>query len=75
MKTRTLLLLAAGIGFGLGSCTTGSLMTGAYQDDLYFNPQDVPPPVPVTENKAEKPNPRENPDKTLVISQIEKNSN
>jgi hypothetical protein len=74
MKTQIRLIIASAIALGMGSCTTGSLITGAYQDDIYFNPGSVPPPVTARETPPAPPVvPDKNSEDKMVISQLKEN--
>ena len=76
MKTK--LTVIAILATLVSACTTGTYMTKAYDDDIYFSPADVPP-VAIVEDEA----PREKSaqmsnndtrDKKIVLSQIDRNA-
>jgi hypothetical protein len=73
MKTQIRLLVAAAITLGMGSCTTGSLITSSYQDDIYFRPGDVPPPVTVADVQSPTAATQDNQEEKMVISQMNEN--
>ncbi len=60
----------------LSACSTGSYVTSSYNDDIYFNPGDVPPPISTEGKVTDKPideNGKEKSGEKMIISQIEKN--
>jgi len=77
MKTK--LPVVAIVAILVSACTTGSYMTKAYDDDIYFSPGDVPP-VTMVEKEApakEKSAQMYNSDakgKGIILSQTEKRS-
>jgi hypothetical protein len=78
MKTKLPIIAIAAIL--VSACTTGTYMTRAYSDDIYFSPGDVPPvaavenEVPVMEKSANMNNPDARNQKG-IMNQTEKNAN
>jgi hypothetical protein len=56
----------------LSACSTGSYVTSSYTDDIYFNPGEVPPPIIVATETAQKPVQQKS-DNKIIISEINKN--
>jgi len=77
MKTK--LTVIAILATLVSACTTGTYMTRAYDDDIYFSPADVPPvaiapdAAPVREKSA-RTNNNDTKDKKVVLSQIDRNA-
>jgi len=72
MKTQKRLIIAVAIALGMGSCTTGSFLTSSNQDDIYFNPGDVPPPISIVD-ETPAPVPQNKSGENMVISQMKGN--
>jgi len=70
MKTKNYLIPV--LALALGACSTGKYVSTGYVDDIYFNPQDVPPPV-VVEEPVQQDNVRSGSPDRMIISQITKN--
>ena len=66
MKSRLKLLTA--IALFLGGCTTGSMVSSGYVDDIYYSPGDNPPPV-VAHTTVTQPT-RTTPQREQVVSNI-----
>ena len=77
MKTK--LTVISILAILVSACTTGTYMTKAYDDDIYFSPADVPP-VAVVENeapareKSARVSNNDTRDKKIVISQMDRNA-
>jgi hypothetical protein len=63
----------------VSACTTGTYMTKAYDDDIYFSPADIPPvaivnnEATVKERSAQSDNNNAK-DKKIILSQIDRNA-
>lgn len=51
MKSQVTLLLA--LLLILGACSTGTHVTGTYEDDIYFSPGDIPPQIEIAAEQME----------------------
>ncbi len=72
MKMRMIIWFMVVSGLILGSCTITTLTTDPYNDDVYFNPGELPPPVTIEESVTETP-PQEKSGENIVISELKKN--
>ena len=73
MKTK--LIIISVVAIMVSACTTGTRLTKAYEDDIYFSPADVPPVAVTTEQSkayARSGN-NDTKDKKIVMSQIDRN--
>ena len=77
MKTK--LTVIAILAILVSACTTGTYMTKAYDDDIYFSPADAPP-VSVMSNvdqgkeKSAQIRNNDTKDKKIVVSQLDRNA-
>jgi len=76
MKTK--LTVIAILATLVSACTTGTYMTRAYDDDIYFSPGDVPPvaivEVEAPREKSAQMSNNDTRDKKIVLSQIDRNA-
>lgn len=70
MKSRLTILMMAALF--LGACSSGSYVTGYDNDDIYFNPANVPPPIDA-ENVTADTESRQKSANRMVISDIQEN--
>ena len=77
MKTK--LTVISILAILVSACTTGTYVTKAYDDDIYFSPADVPP-VAVAENeapaseKSARISNNDTRDKKIILSQMDRNA-
>ena len=77
MKTK--LTVISILAILVSACTTGTYMTKAYDDDIYFSPADVPP-VAIVENeapaseKSARISNNDTRDKKIILSQMDRNA-
>ena len=70
MKTKNYLIPL--LALALSACSTGKFVSTGYVDDIYFNPQDVPPPVVMEEPPQKAEVSGGSPDR-VIISEITNN--
>jgi len=77
MKTKlTVIVILATL---VSACTTGTYMTKAYDDDIYFSPADTPPVAVMddeaqTQEKSARIRNNDTKDKKIIISQMDRNA-
>ena len=71
MKSRLTILAMTALFFG--ACSSGSYVTNPSTDDIYFNPNDVPPPIAEEEVTAEEMEAAKKSAHRMIISDINEN--
>ncbi len=78
MKTK--LTVISILAILVSACTTGTYMTKAYDDDIYFSPADVPPVAVMntdeiqTKEKSARISNNDTRDKKIILSQMDRNA-